>query len=118
MSRDFNLRLADIIEACIRIASYIRNLEGASFDQDLKTQDAVIRQFEIIGEAVKSLPEELTVHEPSIPWRQIAGFRDVLSHAYFAVDSSVVWDAAHNKAPLLKIACENLSRRGPSADAT
>lgn len=108
MSRDASLRLADIIDACQRIEEYIAGFEQKSFEQDSKTQDAVIRQFEIIGEAVKSLPEELTAREPSVPWRQIAGFRDVLAHSYFAVDGSVVWDAANSKAPLLKVACEKL----------
>jgi uncharacterized protein with HEPN domain len=108
MSRDPHLRLEDIIEACDRLQAHIRDLHFAGFDQDLKTQDAVVRVFEIIGEAVKSLPEEWTGKEPEIPWRRIAGFRDVLAHAYFAVNSSVVWAAAVEKAPLLKAACLRL----------
>lgn len=108
MSRDPHLRLDDIIEACERLQSHLENLDFAAFDKDLKTQDAVIRVFEIIGEAVKSLPEEWTEKEPEIPWRQISGFRDVLAHAYFAVNSSVVWAAAVEKAPLLKAACLRL----------
>ena len=88
--------------------THIENLDFAAFDKDLKTQDAVIRVFEIIGEAVKSLPEEWTEKEQEIPWRQIAGFRDVLAHAYFAVNTSVVWAAAVEKAPLLKAACLRL----------
>lgn len=108
MSRDPKLRLADIVDACTRIGSYILDFNGVSFGQDLKTQDAVIRQFEIIGEAVKALPADLIAKEPHIPWNQIAGFRDILTHSYFAVDSSVVWDAASSKAPDLKAACERL----------
>ncbi|MGI8435332.1 MAG: HepT-like ribonuclease domain-containing protein [Chthoniobacterales bacterium] len=108
MSRNPQLRLRDVLEACSRIASYIEGFDHVSFGRDLKTQDAVIRQFEIIGEAVKTLPVELLALEPSIPWSQIAGFRDVLAHSYFAVDSSVVWDAASNKAPALAVACERL----------
>jgi uncharacterized protein with HEPN domain len=110
MSRDPQLRLGDIVESCARIAIYIEGLDGDTFERDLKTQDAVIRQFEIIGEAVKSLPGELIATEPSIPWSQIAGFRDVLAHSYFAVDTSVIWDAASQKAPALKTVCENLLR--------
>jgi len=52
------------------------------------------------------LPAELIATETSIPWRQIVGFRDVLAHGYFAIESSVVWDAAYTKAPTLKFACE------------
>ena len=106
MSRDPQLRLADIVDACDRVAAYIDGFDAIAFAGDGKTQDAVIRQFEIIGEAVKALPEELIATEPSIPWRQIAGFRDVLAHGYFAIESSVVWDAAYNKAPSLAVACE------------
>ena len=106
MSRDPRLRLADIVDACSKIAEYVEGFDATSFLHDSKTQDAVIRQFEIIGEAVKSLPPALLASEPSVPWTQIAGFRDVLAHSYFAVDPSVVWDAARHKAPLLKNACE------------
>ena len=109
MSRDPHLRLLDIIEACERLELYIENLDFTAFDADQKTQDAVIRVFEIIGEAVKSIPDEWTEKEPDIPWRQIAGFRDVLAHSYFAVNSSVVWAAAVEKAPLLKAACIRMS---------
>lgn len=108
MSRDPRLRLADIVDSCARIKAYIEGFNSSAFGQDLKTQDAVIRQFEIIGEAVKTLPDEMKAAEPSIPWSQIAGFRDVLAHSNFAVESSVVWDAAYNKAPALKIVCQKL----------
>jgi len=111
MSRDPNLRLEDIIEACERLQAHLEGFNETSFGCDLKTQDAVIRVFEIIGEAVKSLPEEWTEAEPEIPWRQIAGFRDVLAHSYFAVNSSVVWTAAVQKAPLLHLACVRLLNR-------
>jgi uncharacterized protein with HEPN domain len=108
MSRDPRLRLEDIVEACARIADYIKGCDQARFAADLKTQDAVVRQFEIIGEAVKTLPEAWCEAGRSIPWRQIAGFRDVLAHAYFAVEVSIVWDAATVKAPELNAACLRL----------
>jgi len=76
--------------------------------QDDKTKDAVIRQFEIAGEAAKNVPEQLRLLEPQIPWRLIAGFRDVLSHSYFAIEIHIIWDAATVKAPELKAACERL----------
>lgn len=111
MSRDPHLRLEDIIDGCERMRAHIEGLDEAAFEKDLKTQDAVIRVFEIIGEAVKSLPEEWTEAEPDIPWRQIAGFRDVLAHSYFAVNHSVVWTAAVQKAPMLHQACIRLLTR-------
>lgn len=108
MSRDFELRLEDILEACQRIADYIAGYDIGRFEEDHKTQDAVIRQFEIIGEAVKHLPEEITLQDPAIPWRQFAGFRDVLAHSYFAVDLTVLWEAADVYAPLLHETCKRL----------
>jgi uncharacterized protein with HEPN domain len=108
MSRDFEQRLDDIIESCDRVADYIGGYDLAKFEDDYKTQDAVIRQFEIIGEAVKHLPEDVTLQEPAIPWRQFAGFRDVLAHSYFAVDVSVVCEAAKEFAPRLREVCEGL----------
>ena len=72
MSREFDLRIEDILEACHRVADYIAGYDLSRFEEDYKTQDAVIRQFEIIGEAVKHLPEEVTLQEPGIPWRQFA----------------------------------------------
>lgn len=111
MSRDPQLRLLNVIEACERLQSYIQDIGVTDFNKDLKTQDAIIRMFEIIGEAIKSLPEEWKETEPQIPWRQIAGFRDVLAHAYFAVDPSVVWVAATEKAPSLLEACLRIQSR-------
>ena len=111
MSRSLQLRLEDIIEACALVAEYIHGHDAASFAEDNKTRDAVIRQFEIIGAAVKDLPEAMREREPQIPWRQIAGFRDVLAHSYFAVETSIVWDAASNRAPALRLACQRLLGR-------
>ena len=108
MSREFDLRIEDILEACHRVADYIAGYDLSRFEEDYKTQDAVIRQFEIIGEAVKHLPEEVTLQEPGIPWRQFAGFRDVLAHSYFAVDLTVLWEAAEVYAPLLQETCVRL----------
>jgi uncharacterized protein with HEPN domain len=108
MPRDPADRLRDAVDACERIACYIEGLDFHGFQVDSKTSDAVIRQFEIIGEAVKALPNDLTDREPSVPWQQIAGFRDVLAHSYFAVDDSIVWDAAANKAPQFLAACRRL----------
>jgi uncharacterized protein with HEPN domain len=101
-------RLHDIVEACEAIARYVEGCDFEAFSGDPKTRDAVIRQFEIVGEAVKALPPEWTAREPSVPWRRIAGFRDVLAHSYFSVEASVVWDAAARKAPELRAACIRL----------
>jgi uncharacterized protein with HEPN domain len=83
------LYLRHILGAIAAIESFTG--EGrAQFMADLKTQSAVVRQIEIIGEAVKQLSAALTSAEPSVPWRQIAGTRDRLIHAYFRVDLDAV----------------------------
>jgi uncharacterized protein with HEPN domain len=108
MSRDWQLRIDDVLEACDRIEAYLEGYDYDRFEQDNKTIDAVIRQFEVMGEAVKALPEEIRNREPEIQWRQIAGFRDVLSHAYFAVNHLTIWDATQTKLPELRAACGRL----------
>lgn len=71
------------------------------FFTDKKTQDAVVRNLEIIGEAVKHLSDSLTTSRPSIPWKQIAGMRDKLIHEYFGVDLNLVWDVVATGLPEL-----------------
>lgn len=71
------------------------------FFNDKKTQDAVVRNLEIIGEAVKHLSASLTTSHPSIPWKQIAGMRDKLIHEYFGVDLNLVWDVVATGLPEL-----------------
>lgn len=85
MNERDQLYLRHIFDAIGAIESFTG--EGREqFANDLKTQSAVIRQIEIIGEAVKQLSETLTASQPSVPWCQIAGTRDRLIHAYFRVD--------------------------------
>ena len=93
MSRDPLLRLEDILGAGMRIESYLRGFGYDSFVQDRRTVDAVTRNLEIIGEAVKHLPEEMILRFPEIPWRAIAGFRDILAHGYFRTDDAIIWDS-------------------------
>ena len=73
-----------------------------TFMSDRKTQSAVIRQLEIIGEAVKNLSSDLTAGEATVPWRQIAGTRDRLIHAYFSVDLDSVWSMVEQDLPTLR----------------
>ena len=100
MSRDPALRLEDIHEAASAVERYVLGFDFESFGADRRTVDAVTRNLEIIGEAVKHLPAEITDPLPEIPWRAIAGFRDILAHSYFRTEDSIIWDAAtiHNPA--------------------
>ena len=76
-------------------------MEYEDFLQDYKTQDAVIRNIEILGEAAKLLSDEAKEKYPNIPWKDIAGTRDKLIHNYFGVNVDIVWDIAKNEIPLL-----------------
>jgi uncharacterized protein with HEPN domain len=103
VSKDPRVYLAHILERAGRIERYIRDGEAVFF-RDEKTQDAVIRNFEIIGEAVKRVPAEYRDRYPEIPWQLMAGFRDVLIHAYQGVDVGRVWSIATRDLPRVKTA--------------
>ncbi len=69
---------------------------------DRRRRDAVIRNFQVIGEAIKNLPDDLKKDYPKTDWKKIAGFRDVLTHVYFGITDTILWDNARNKLPGLK----------------
>ena len=86
--------LHDIVTASELIASFIRGVERDAFDESILIQSAVVRQIEIIGEATKRLSDELRQQYDDVPWKQMAGMRDILIHAYDSVDPDEVWNAA------------------------
>jgi uncharacterized protein with HEPN domain len=82
-----------------RVQEYITDLDFQKFKWDYKTVDAVIRNFEIIGEATKNLPSELKEKYPIIPWEEMYRLRNRISHEYFGVDYEIIWDIATNHLP-------------------
>jgi uncharacterized protein with HEPN domain len=100
MSRD-QLYLRHILDAIEKVTSYTAVGKEAFMDQSY-WQDAVIRQLEIIGEATKNLSETLRTQYHDIPWRRIAGLRDVLIHNYMGVDLEAVWKVSQSEVPVLK----------------
>ena len=112
MSRDPRLYLEDIIEACGKVQRFCEGLDESRFVADELLQDAVLRNLEVIGEAVKRLPADWKDGAPEIPWRDIAGFRDVIAHAYFGVDLGLVWSVVSGDLAPLMDAARRLLERG------
>lgn len=99
---DDSVFLHHILDAITRIEEYIKNVDEGYFLTNYLIQDGVIRQLEIIGEAVKGLSEALRNKYIQIPWQDIAGMRDKLIHHYFGVDIDKVWFTVQNDIPELK----------------
>jgi len=108
MRRDFRIYLDDILEAIQQIRTYLVDQDEEAFTKDRKTQDAVIRNLEIIGEAAGRLPEQIQKSEPEIDWRKITGLRNLLIHEYFGINLPIVWDVVQNKLGLLETVCRRL----------
>ena len=100
--KDDSIYIDHIINSINRILDYISGKDREAFEADLVTQDAVVRQLEVIGEATKRVSKELRSKNPDIPWSDMAGMRDVLIHDYIDVDLGVVWKTASEDVPNLK----------------
>jgi uncharacterized protein with HEPN domain len=100
--------MSEIISATIAIRDFTEGMDKNAFLKDEKTKSAVVRQLEIIGEATKAIPAEVRVLAPEIDWRNIAGMRDRMIHAYFNVDYDLVWDTVVNDVPVLEQTVERL----------
>ncbi|KPL01927.1 MAG: hypothetical protein AMJ73_09490 [candidate division Zixibacteria bacterium SM1_73] len=102
MPREYKAYLKDILEAVRKIKKYTENISVDDFVKDELIQDGVVRNLEIIGEAVKNLPEDIKSSKSQVEWKKIAGLRDILIHGYFGIDADIVWDVVENKIPELR----------------
>ncbi len=102
MPRDYRLYLDDMREAVERIARYVGTRTYPEFVQDELRVDGVVRNLELLGEAVKHIPQAVRDRHPSVPWTKIAGLREVLIHQYFSVNLPIVWDIVQHYIPDLR----------------
>ncbi|RME82061.1 MAG: DUF86 domain-containing protein [Caldilineae bacterium] len=103
--------LSDIQEAIRRIMEYTGGMTYQAFVEDTRTQDAVIRNLEIIGEATKNLSKKLRERHPNVPWKSMAGVRDRLIHHYFGVNLDIVWQIVVDELPQVASQLERILRK-------
>lgn len=109
--------LGDVEEAIRRIGVYVASQRYEEFCADLKTQDSVLRNLEVIGEACRHVSEALRAESPDVPWKSMAGMRDRLIHDYAGVNLDIVWQVVSAELPGLADRIRSLARgRNPNAD--
>ena len=102
MSRDWRLRVEDILSAAERAIRFVGEMDLAAFRADERTASAVLHQIFLIGEAAARLPEEIRNRTPDVPWEEIIGMRNIIAHGYFEVDLEVPWNTVRLDLPPLQ----------------
>ena len=115
MKDEFLDYVEDVLKAMDDALTFVKDMNYDAFVKDRKTVYAVIRALEIIGEATENIPTQIKTHYPEIPWKDIAGMRDKVIHAYFGVDLRRVWSTVNVDIPtikpcFLKILIDNVNR--------
>ncbi|MBA2667672.1 MAG: DUF86 domain-containing protein [Trueperaceae bacterium] len=103
MSRSVEVLLGEIVIAIDLLRRYTAGMDYDAFRTNVEKQDSVVRRLEVIGEAVKGIPSEVRAAYPEVPWRDIAGARDVLLHEYFRVDLARAWNMVQKDLPVLEV---------------
>ncbi len=102
MKKDINIFLEHILESINLIEEYVRDKKKSDFLQSKQLQDSIMRRIEIIGEAIKNIPDDFKEKNNKIPWKQITGMRDILIHQYFGIDLNLTWEVIEKDLPKLK----------------
>jgi len=111
-SRDNHLLITDMLESALRISKYTEGLKFDEFADDQKTLDAVVRNFEILGEAATRVLPDFQILNPQIPWKLLKGYRNRLIHEYFGVDYQIVWEIIQEDLPGLIERLEEIKNTG------
>ena len=103
IKREFILYLEDMLQSMDRIEEYLSSLDFKKFKQTYLVVDAIIRNFEIIGEASKNIPTYIQQKYPEIPWKKMYGLRNLIAHEYFGIDYEMIWEIARKNLPQNRI---------------
>ena len=103
IKREFILYLEDMLLSMNRIEEYLSDLDFKKFKQTHLVVDAIIRNFEIIGEASKNIPIDIQKKYPEIPWKKMYGLRNLIAHEYFGIDYEMIWEIARRNLPQNRI---------------
>ncbi len=99
IERQFDFYLDDMLKSMLRISEYINGKKFNDFKKDYMLVDAVVRNFEIIGEASKNIPLAIQIRYPEIPWKKMYGLRNLITHEYFGIDYEMLWEIASVSLP-------------------
>jgi len=110
MKKDPKIFVEHILESIALIEKYVEPLDQKAFFANQQSQDSIFRRLEIIGEAVKNLPDDFRKMHPQIPWKEIAGMRDKLIHDYFGVNILQTWNTVKKDLPGLKKKLEKIRK--------
>ena len=106
INREFILYLEDMMLSMVRIEEYLGDLDFKRFKMNYLVVDAIIRNFEIIGEGSKNIPLDIKDKYPEIPWEKMYGLRNLIAHEYFGIDYEMIWEIAKNNLPQNRIDLE------------
>ena len=102
MKRDVMLFIGDILESIEAIEEFSKDINKEELNSNRLKRNAIVREIEIIGEAVKNIPDNLKEKYPEIPWKKIAGLRDIIIHTYFNIDLDITWEIIKKDIPILE----------------